>query len=78
MTCFVRSCDKIKHYTSINTMSMAINLGSVGIYNEEFPFIKSPNTLITWSCKVMQIILAALSLLPQALWPQTWQNDDLQ
>ena len=33
-------------------MSMAINFGRVGIYNEEFPSIKSPDPLITWSCKV--------------------------
>ena len=33
-------------------MSMAINFGKVGIYNEEFPSTKSPDTLITWSFKV--------------------------
>ena len=52
------------------TMSMAINFGGVGIYNEEFPSIKSPDPLIVWSYKVMETILATVSLLPQGLWPQ--------
>ena len=33
-------------------MSMAINFGRVGMCNKEFPSIKSPDPLITWSCKV--------------------------
>ena len=35
------------NYMSINTMSMATNFGRVGIYNKEFPSIKSPYPLIT-------------------------------
>ena len=54
----------------INTMSMAINFDRVGMYKEEFPSIKSPDSLITWSCKVKWIILAAVSLLPLDLWTQ--------
>ena len=34
-------------------MSIAINFGRVGIYNKDFPAIKSPETLIAWSYKVM-------------------------
>ena len=49
---------------------MAINFGRVGTCNEEIPSIKSPDPLITWTRKVMQTILAAVSLLPQSLWPQ--------
>ena len=30
-------------------MPMAINFDRVAIYNGEFPFIKSPDSLITWS-----------------------------
>ena len=30
-------------------MPMAINFDRVVIYNEEFPFLKSPDPLITWS-----------------------------
>ena len=33
-------------------MSMAINFDGVGIYNEEFPSIKSLDPLIMWSLKV--------------------------
>ena len=33
-------------------MSMATNFVRVGINKEEFSSIKSPNPLITWSCKV--------------------------
>ena len=33
-------------------MSMATNFGRAGIYNDEFPSIKPPDPLITWSCKV--------------------------
>ena len=29
---------------------------SMAAYNEEFTFIKSPDPLITWSCKVMHHI----------------------
>ena len=50
-------------------MSMAINFGRVEIYNKEFPSIKSSNPLITLSYKVTETILAAVSLLPQGLWP---------
>ena len=50
-------------------MSMAINIGRVEIYNKEFPSIMSPNPLITWPCKVMQNISAAVSPLPKGLWP---------
>ena len=32
--------------------------------------IKPPDPLIKWSCKFMQTILVAVSLLPQILWPQ--------
>ena len=39
---------------------MTINSGRVGICHEEIPSIKSPDPLIKWSCKVMQILLAAL------------------
>ena len=49
-------------------MSMAINFGRVGIHIDELPSIKSPDLLITWSFKVMQNILAAVSLLSQGLW----------
>ena len=34
-------------------MSMGINFGRVEIHNEEFPSIKSPDPLITWSCNVI-------------------------
>ena len=44
---------------------MAVSFGMVGIYNEEFPSIKSPDPLITWSCKVTEITLVAVSLLSQ-------------
>ena len=30
-------------------MSMAINFRRVGIYNKEFPSVKSPGPLITWT-----------------------------
>ena len=33
-------------------MSVAINFGRVWICNEEFPSLKSPDPLITWSWKV--------------------------
>ena len=33
-------------------MFVAVIFGMVGIYNKEFPSIKSPDPLITWSCKV--------------------------
>ena len=33
-------------------MSMAINFDSVRIYTKEFPSIKSPDPLITWSYKL--------------------------
>ena len=48
-------------------MSMAIIFDMVGICNEEFPSIKLPGSLITWSCNVKYTILAAVSLLPQGL-----------
>ena len=32
-------------------MPIAINFSSVGIYNEEFPSMNSPDPLITWSQK---------------------------
>ena len=35
----------------------------------EFSFIKPPDPLILWSCKGTWIILPAVSLLPQDLWP---------
>ena len=50
-------------------MPMAINFGRVGMYNEDFPSIKSPDRLITWPCKSTETILAALPPLPQGLWP---------
>ena len=50
-------------------MFMVINLSRVGIYSEEFSFIKPPDPLILWSCKGTWIILPAVSLLPQDLWP---------
>ena len=34
-------------------MFMSINFGNVGIHNEEFPYIKSPDALIMLSYKVM-------------------------
>ena len=40
------------NYKSISTMSMAINFGRMGIFNEEFSYMKSPDPLIKWSCKV--------------------------
>ena len=40
----VRSRDKLNNYISINSMSMAINFGRVGIYNEEIPSIRSPDS----------------------------------
>ena len=46
-------------------MFMAINFGRVGIHNKEFSSIKSPDSLIPWSCKVKINILAAVSLPPQ-------------
>ena len=46
-------------------MFMVINFGRVGIYNEEFSSIKSPDPLIPWSSKVTQNSLAGVSLLPQ-------------
>ena len=52
---------------SISTMSIAIIFDMVGICNEEFPSIKSPGSLITWSCNVKYTILAAVSILPQGL-----------
>ena len=51
-------------------MSMTINFGRVGTYSEDCPSIKSADHLIKWSCKVMQTILAAASLVPLGLWPQ--------
>ena len=33
-------------------MSRTITFGRMGIYNEEFPTIKSSDPLITWSRKV--------------------------
>ena len=50
-------------------MFMAINFVRKGICSEDFPSIKSRDSLITWSWKVRQIILIAVSLLPQDLWP---------
>ena len=50
-------------------MSMTINFGRVGMYNEDFPSINSPDRLITWPCKSTETILAALPPLPQGLWP---------
>ena len=35
-------------------MSVAINCGRLGINNEEFPSIKSPEPLILWSHMVLQ------------------------
>ena len=46
-------------------MFMVINFGRVGIYNEEFSSIKSPDPLIPRSSKVTQNSLAGVSLLPQ-------------
>ena len=46
-------------------MSLSINFGPVGIYNEEFPSANSPDFLIMWSFKVTKNILSAVSLLPQ-------------
>ena len=40
-------------------MPTAISFDSVGLYNKKFRFIKSPDLLSTWSCKVMKNILAA-------------------
>ena len=48
-------------------MSMAINVGRVGIYNEEFPSIKSPEPLIFQG---HVNFLVAVSPLAQNLWPQ--------
>ena len=48
-------------------MSTAINFCRVGIYNEEFPSIKSLDPLITWSCEVTYNILVVLALLRQGL-----------
>ena len=50
-------------------MSTAIKFSRVEINNEEFPSMKSPDPLITRPSKVTQNILAAVSLLPQGLWP---------
>ena len=47
---------------------MAFNIGRVAMYNKKFPSIKSSDPLISWSSKVTQNILAAVSLLPQGLW----------
>ena len=33
-------------------MSMAINFAMVGVHDEEFTSVKSPDSVITWSCKV--------------------------
>ena len=51
---------------------MGFSFGRVGIYNEKFPSIMPPNPLITWSCKITYIVLAAVSLLPLDLWPPNW------
>ena len=40
-------------------MSKDTDLGRLGTYNEDFHSIKSPDHLITWSCKVTYNILAA-------------------
>ena len=48
-------------------MSLTINFGTVGIYNEEFPSIKLSNPLITWPFKFTCIILPAIPLLPKDL-----------
>ena len=53
----------------MNTMSIATNFARVGISNEDFLSIKSPHLLTTWSYKITQNIIAAVSLLPQGLWP---------
>ena len=49
-------------------MPMAVNLGRVVIYNEEFPSTNLPDPLIKWSCKIMETILATVSQLLQGLW----------
>ena len=49
-------------------MAVGLHIGRVGKCNGEFPSIKSPGPLITWSWKVKENILAAVSLLPQGLW----------
>ena len=47
---------------------MAINLDRVGIYNEQFPSIKSPDPLIMWSSRVMYHIQQGLQPLNLAKW----------
>ena len=44
-------------------MSMAINFGRVGIYNEEFPSTKSSEPLITWFCFIITTIRRTVSKL---------------
>ena len=50
-------------------MSLSINFGPVGIYNEDFPSTNSPDFLIMWSFKVTKNTLSAVSLLPQGYCP---------
>ena len=54
---------------SINTILMAITFRRVDIHSEKWSSIKSPNLLIKLFCKGIKNILAAVSLLPQGLWP---------
>ena len=49
-------------------MYMAINFDRIEMYSKEFSSIKSPDPLISWSCKVTSNILDVVSLLPQGLW----------
>ena len=42
-------------------MSMVIGLGRLGIYNQKFPSIKSPDPLITRSCKVTKYCICCIT-----------------
>ena len=48
-------------------MTMIIKLGKMVTNNEELPFTKSQDSLISWSCKVTLQIKYIVSLLPQGL-----------
>ena len=49
-------------------MIMAISFVRVGIYNQGFFSMKSPDSLIAFSCKFTKNVLAAVLLLPQGMW----------
>ena len=62
------SREKLKHYISTITVSMATKLGRMVTYLKGFLAIKSCNALIKWSCKVTCQTKIILSRLPVYLW----------